>query len=136
MQTTQNKIHHAALWLAAISYVGVGVTHFTHEAFFIRIIPPELPSPRLLVHLSGVAEMLGGLGLLIPATRRWASYWLLGLLIAVYPANISMAMNPERFSDLGPPIALYLRLPVQFVFIAWVIWVGRYSPSGDASAKE
>ena len=113
-----------ARWIAALSYVVVGVLHFIHEGFFIRIMPPGLPSPALLVAISGFAEILGGGGLLWPPTRRLASYGIVMLLIAVYPANIYMALHPELFADLGPPLALYLRLPMQFVFAAWAIWVG------------
>ena len=120
-----------ARWIAALSYVVVGVLHFTHEGFFIRIMPPGLPSPALLVAISGIAEILGGVGLLWPLTRRLASYGIVTLLIAVYPANIYMALHPELFADLGPPLALYLRLPMQFVFAAWAIWVGGDDQSDD-----
>ena len=86
----------------------------------MSIVPPYLPAPLALVYVSGFFEILGGLGVLLPATRTLAGYGLLALLVAVYPANIHMAMNPGDFPDI-PPAALYARLPIQFVF-AWVVW--------------
>lgn len=126
MTSQMARLQRVALWLGAVSYIAVGVMHFTHEAFFVRIVPPALPFPQTLVHVSGVAEILGGLGLLWLPTRRWASYGLVALLVAVYPANIYMALEPTQFRDLAPPLALYLRLPLQVIFIAWALWVGRY----------
>jgi uncharacterized membrane protein len=121
----QSRVKTAALIVAALSYVAVGVTHFTHTDFFLAIMPPYLPAHLELVLLSGVFEVLGGLGLLVKRTRRFASLGLVALLLAVYPANIHMAMNPELYVDLGAtPTLLYLRLPVQFVFIGWAYWVG------------
>lgn len=117
-----------ALVLASVSYIIVGVTHFTHVQFFLDIMPPVLPYPHALVWISGAFEILGGLGLLVPTTRRYASWGLIALLIAVYPANIHMMLHPEAFSHLGPPVALYLRMPFQFLFIAWAWWVGRPDP--------
>jgi len=120
----------AALILAVLSYVAVGVFHFVRPSFFLDIVPPFLPAPLALVYISGVFEILGGIGLLIPRTRRWASWGLIALLIAVYPANIYMAMNPEIFVAKGfSEGSLYARLPFQFLFIAWVWWVGKPDPS-------
>jgi uncharacterized membrane protein len=114
-----------ALLLASVFYTAVGVMHFTHVDFFLRSIPPYLPYPLALVWLSGVFEILGGLGLLVPQTRRFASWGLIALLFAVYPANIHMWLNPELFSDLGSPTALTLRMPFQCLFIIWAWWIGR-----------
>jgi len=98
-----------------------GVGHFTNAAFFVAIVPPYLPAPEALVAISGVFEILGGVGVLVPQVRRWAGYGLLALLAAVYPANIHMALHPDLFPDV-PTAALYARLPVQFVFAALVWW--------------
>jgi uncharacterized membrane protein len=86
--------------------------------------------------VSGVFEVLGGLGILHPATRVRAGYGLLALLVAVYPANIHMALHPELFPDLSS-MALYGRLPLQFVFAAAVWWSTRPEspqPSDDERA--
>jgi uncharacterized membrane protein len=85
-----------SLYLLAALFVGAGLLHFLHPETYLRIMPPALPAPRLLVLLSGVAEMAGGLGLLLPATRRWAASGLLALLLAVFPANIYMLQIHEQ----------------------------------------
>ena len=128
-----SRLKAAALFLAAVSYVAVGVAHFTHTAFFTFIMPPWLPWHQELVWLSGFFEILGGVGLLSPQLRRISSRGLVMLLIAVYPANVHMALNPEPFIAEGMPLwGLYLRLPLQFVFIAWMWWIG--SPASKERA--
>jgi uncharacterized membrane protein len=118
-----------ALLLLAAFFVFAGVSHFTNEAFFLRIVPPWLPAPLLMVQLSGVAEIAGGIGVQIPRLRRLAGWGLLALLVAVYPANVHMALHPEQFPDTSPT-ALYVRLPVQLVFAAWVWWATKPDPKG------
>ena len=106
-----------------------GVLHFLWPAMYERIIPPSLPWPAALVYVSGLAEIAGGVGLLIPRLRRAAGWGLVVLLIAVFPANIYMAVHPDRFADLHLPAwALWLRLPLQGLLIAWVRRVARPSP--------
>lgn len=115
-----------ALVLLALFFVFAGVSHFTSPEFFTAIVPPALPAPLALVYVSGVFEILGGLGVLWPATRAAAGVGLVALLLAVYPANLYMAWAPERFVAQGTPLwALYARLPLQFVFIAWAWWATR-----------
>jgi uncharacterized membrane protein len=113
-----------ALLLLAAAFSYAGVTHFTGPEFFVAIVPPYLPEPLLLVYLSGVAEIAGGVGVLIPRLRRLAGWGLLALLVAVYPANIHMALHPEQFPQMTP-MALYVRLPIQFVLAAWVWWATK-----------
>ena len=121
LEFPQSRLKTAALIVAAISYVAVGVTHFTHTEFFLDVMPPYLPAHLELVWLSGVFEVLGGLGLLVKRTRRFASLGLIALLVAVYPANIHMAMNPGLYPSIDPWL-LYARLPLQFVMLGWVYW--------------
>jgi uncharacterized membrane protein len=116
------------LLLVAAFFGFAGVSHFTNEAFFVRIVPPWLPAPLLMVQLSGIAEIAGGVGVLIPRTRRLAGFCLLALLAAVYPANVHMALHPEQFPDMTPT-ALYARLPFQFVFAACVWWATKPDPA-------
>ena len=119
-----------ALVLLALFFVGAGVGHFVNTEFFVSIVPPYLPAPRVLVYLSGVCEILGGLGVLLPATRRAAGIGLIALLIAVFPANLHMALNPATFVEQGIPYwSLYARLPFQLVFIAWTWWSTRVVPT-------
>ena len=126
----ENPYRRIALLLLAASFVAIGIAHFTHADRFVSIMPPYLPWHLELVYLSGVAEIAGGLGVLLAATRAWARIGLIVLLVAVYPANIHMAMNPEPFLAQGMSLAaLYARLPLQFVLMAWVWWAAR--PSVD-----
>jgi uncharacterized membrane protein len=110
--------------LFAAFFVVAGVTHFTNRDFFISIVPPYLPWPEMLVYVSGVAEIVLGVMLLIPATMRLAAWGLSALLIAVFPANIHMAMNPQLYPDVSMA-ALLLRLPLQGVMVAIAYWFTR-----------
>jgi uncharacterized membrane protein len=106
-------------FLAGPFFVLAGVLHFTHTKFYVAIMPDYVPAHHELVYASGVAEIAGGLGLMAPATRKPAGWWLIATLIAVFPANVHMALHPERFKQM-PRAGLYARLPVQGLFIAWV----------------
>ncbi len=117
------------LGLLAFAFAAVGITHFTNPDFFVAIVPPYLPAPLALVYISGFFEILGGLGLLVPKLRRLAGWGLIALMIAVYPANIHMAMNPDQFPEMSPT-ALYVRLPIQFVMIA-IVWWAALSKKND-----
>jgi uncharacterized membrane protein len=107
-----------SLYLLAALFVGAGLLHFLHPETYLRIMPPALFAPRLLVLLSGVAEIAGGLGLLLPATRRWAAWGLLVLLLAVFPANIYMLQIHEQLHI--PAWVAWARLPLQPLLMWWV----------------
>src|SRR6187402_108288 len=83
--------------LFAAFFVIAGVTHFTNREFFLSIVPPYLPWPEMLVYVSGVAEIVLGVLLLVPSMMRIAAWGQIALLIAVFPANIHMAMNPQLY---------------------------------------
>lgn len=112
----------AARFGTAAIFTTTGILHFTHEKFFTAIVPKSLPNPKALVQISGVAELAGAVGVLIPSTRRLAGKGLIALLIAVFPANVNMALNPDRFKQF-PAWALWARLPLQFAAIA-LVWRG------------
>lgn len=114
-----------SLVLIALGFVAAGVLHFLRPTLYARIIPPFLPFPMALVYISGVTEILGGLGVLVPSLRTWAGLGLIALLIAVFPANLYMALSPERAGMGVAPVWLWLRLPLQLVLIAWVWWATR-----------
>ncbi len=97
-----------------------GIGHFVFLDFFVMAMPDYLGFHKELVIISGVFELLGAIGILIPQTRLWAGYGLIALIIAVYPANINMALHPEKYPDLSV-LFLYIRLPFQFLFI-WFVW--------------
>jgi uncharacterized membrane protein len=110
--------------LFAAFFIFAGVGHFTNEAFFTAIVPPYLPWPVALVYISGVAEIVLGILLLIPATSALAGWGMIALLIAVFPANLHMAVNPELFPTVTRT-ALLIRLPLQGVMIAVAYWFTR-----------
>jgi uncharacterized membrane protein len=107
-------------------FILAGVLHFVIPKAYRRIMPPYVPAPMAVVYASGVAEIVGGVGLLAERSRRPAGWWLIATLIAVFPANIHMALNPEDFRKVpGGAVALWGRLPFQGVFIAWVLGAMR-----------
>jgi uncharacterized membrane protein len=108
-------------WIFGIAFIFAGINHFLNPDFYLRIMPPYLPWHLFLVQLSGIIEIVLGVLLLIPKFTRFAAWGLIALLIAVSPANIYMAMNTELFPNFNP-ILIYLRLPIQFVLIAWAFW--------------
>ena len=110
----------------------LGINHFVFPEAYEKIVPPSLPSPRALVYLSGIAEIIGGLGTLHPRTRRPAGMFLIATLVAVFPANVYMAINAEDFPSIpGGSATLYARLPLQILFIYWV-WLATLSPEAQA----
>lgn len=104
-------------------YVAAGVGHFVATRLYMSIVPDYLPAHRELVLISGVAEIAGGVGVMIPATRRAAAWGLVLLLLTVMPANIWMVQHPERYPGI-PLWAMWLRLPLQLPLI-W--WAWRYT---------
>ena len=99
----------------AVFFIYVGVDHFVNPEFYLSIMPPAFPLHEEAVYVSGFFEVCGGVCVLIPRLRKIAGWGLVALLVAVYPANIYMAITPEAFPEI--PIALlYLRLPFQFLF--------------------
>lgn len=110
--------------LMAAFYLLAGINHFRNPAFYLRMMPPYLPAHELLNQLSGGAEILLGLLLLVPRWTRRAAWGVVALLIAVFPANLHMALHPEQFADIRP-LFLYLRLPAQLLLILWAYWYTR-----------
>jgi uncharacterized membrane protein len=107
-------------------FIGGGLMHFVAPKAYESIVPSYLPAKRALVYASGVAEAAGGVGLLIPATRRPAGWFLVLTLIGIFPANLEMALHPERYPQVpGGSTALKARLPFQALFIAWVLAAAR-----------
>lgn len=113
-----------------------GINHFVMPAVYEKIIPPELPGPRALVYVSGVAEILGGLGTMHPRTRRPAGWFLIATLVAVFPGNIYMAAKADDFPGVpGGPATLYARLPLQALFIYWVYLATLQAPEETSSSE-
>lgn len=107
-------------WLLAIVMIFAGVMHFVAPRGYVKIMPKWIPAPEAMVALSGVFEVLGGVGLLIPATQVYAAWGLIALFVAVFPANVNMAINKIPLGKKPLPTwALWARLPLQAVFIGW-----------------
>jgi len=110
-----------SLYVMAVLYAGLGINHFVHPRFYLKIMPPRLPYHLALVNISGICEVLFALLLLPAATRHIAAWLIILLLIAIFPANIYMAMKWQRKHHPYLWIA-YARLPLQLVLIWWA-WV-------------
>jgi uncharacterized membrane protein len=117
-------------WLLAGLFVAAGVMHFVRPQFYVSAMPPYLPWHLELVYVSGVIEIALGVLLPVPRVRRLAAWGMVALMVAVFPANVHMAMHPDLFPTF-PRWVLYARLPLQGVLIAWAWCVGRpRSPEG------
>jgi uncharacterized membrane protein len=124
-------------FLFAVSFVVAGFNHIFNTSFYLHIMPPYLPRPLLLVYLSGLIEIILGVLLLSPKLTWMAAWGLVALLIAVFPANLHMAVNHELYPEYSVT-ALWARLPLQFVLIGWAYWytksIHRGKDSGEAVA--
>jgi uncharacterized membrane protein len=106
--------------LTGATFIAAGLLHFVKPRVYASIMPDYLPAHRELVLLSGAAEMAGGAGLLHDRTSRPAGWWLIATLVAVFPANVHMALHPERYRRI-PRWALWARLPLQAAIVAGVL---------------
>jgi uncharacterized membrane protein len=113
-------------WVLTVFMVGAGINHFYNPSPYVGMMPSELPHPELLVQISGIAEILGGLGLILPQTRRLTAWCLIALFVAIFPANLNMALNHLPLGTQSVPVwALWARLPLQVVLIVWAYWFTR-----------
>jgi uncharacterized membrane protein len=101
-------------------FIFAGIMHFVIPRAYHSIVPDYLPRKRALVYASGVAEIAGGAGVLVRPLRQVAAWWSIATLVAVFPANLHMAIHYDRYRNVpGGRVGLLLRLPVQLLFIAW-----------------
>ncbi len=105
--------------LLGATFLTTGLLHFLRPRMYEAIMPRYLPAHRELVYASGVAEIAGGAGVLHPKTAKPAGWWLIATLIAIFPANVEMAVHAERFRKIPRPL-LWARLPVQGLLSAGV----------------
>lgn len=121
--------------LLSLFFVAAGAMHFLRPAAYLHIMPAYLPNPLLLIYLSGLGEVAGGIGVLVPGLRRIAGYGLIVLLVAVFPANIHMALNHISPTGVTLPVwLLWLRLPLQALLIAGV-WFLCIKTGGHSANK-
>jgi uncharacterized membrane protein len=106
-------------FIIGVVFVAAGALHFVRPRMYESIMPPFLPAHGALVAISGAFEILGGVGVMLPATRASAGWGLIALLIAVFPANLYMASD-AKFDAIAPRWALLARLPLQFVLVYWI----------------
>jgi uncharacterized membrane protein len=118
------------LAIVFLFFMGGGITHFTDPAFFESIMPPWIGFHTEIVYISGVFEILGAIGILLPSLRQWAGNGLILLVICVTPANIHMWLNPDLFPDV-PPAFLTIRLVLQ-VGLLLLIWWSTRLPASDS----
>jgi len=104
--------------LLSVAFIAAGTLHFLRPEYYEQIMPGYLPAHRELVLISGAAEIAGGVGVAFSRTRRAAGIWLIALLVLVFPANLNMALDPERFRSIAPSL-LWVRLPLQGLLIWW-----------------
>lgn len=117
-------IHKISLYLLATLFILAGINHFRTPELYLSMMPPWLPSHTLLNYISGAAEIAGGLGLLIPKLRKPAAIGLILLLIAIFPANLHLALNGWPEMNI-PRWTLWARLPFQLLFIFWVMFSAK-----------
>ena len=113
-----------SLGIMTVFYFWAGLNHFWHTGDYLRIMPPYLPYPLLLVQISGFAESFLAVFLPWPQTCRWACYGIIALLIAVFPANLYMFTSGGAGTTY-PHWLLLVRLPLQAVLIGWAYWLSK-----------
>lgn len=118
----------AKIFAGPIMFIA-GLNHFINPSFYERIMPSYVPAHTELVYASGVAEMLGAAAVMYPRTRRAGGYFLIAVLVGIFPANVHMALNADDYPDI-PSWALLARLPLQALFIYWV-WLAAVHDSGE-----
>jgi uncharacterized membrane protein len=116
------------------AFVVAGLNHFRNPGFYVGIVPPYLPWPVALVYISGVAEIVLGALLWFPPFTVAAAWGLMALLIAVFPANVHMAVHPELYPAISPT-ALWVRLPIQGLLIAWAYGYARRSTGARVTSR-
>jgi len=110
--------------LLSVAFIITGILHFIRPEAYEHAVPAYLPAHPEIVLISGAAEIVGGVGVAFERTRPAAGIWLALLLLAVFPANVNMAVNSERFASIAPAL-LWLRLPLQGLLIWWAIRATR-----------
>ena len=109
--------------LVSIIFIGAGCLHLALPDPFLDAMPPSIPYPKAMIYLSGICEVAGGIGILIPRMRKLSAGGLILLLVAVFPANIHMFTVEWRKPEITwYSLFLLLRLPLQLVFMLWVCW--------------
>ena len=116
---------HSASYALVVMFVLTGIAHFNKMKHDLaRMVPAMFPRPLLLVYFTGLLEFMGAVGLLLPRFRSVAGIGLIVLLIAIFPANVSAAMKGTTLAG-KPATALWLRAPMQALFLGMLWWSTR-----------
>ena len=110
--------------LLAVVFTAAGALHFLRPRMYEQIVPDYLPAHHEIVLASGAAEIIGAVMVVFPRTRRAGGLWLAATLVAVFPANVDMALKPDRYTSLSPAL-LWARLPLQGLIIWWALRATR-----------
>ena len=111
------------IFVMGVMYVFIGIKHFTDPQYFLEIVPPQLPFKLFLVYLTGLIEVVGGVAILAPKTRKAGAYLLIFLLVSVFPANIYLYVSETPQSLLGISEAdALIRMPFQIPLILLAFW--------------
>ena len=111
-------------WLMALIYIALGINHFVNPGFYLRIMPDFIPAHEFMVAASGVAEIVLGVGLLIPATQVLSAWGIVAMLVVFFVVHGDMIARQENYSGVSST-ALWVRFALQFVLIAWAWWYTR-----------
>jgi uncharacterized membrane protein len=120
--------------LLAVFFTAAGALHFLRPRMYEAIMPDYLPAQHELVLASGAAEIAGAVMVVFAPTRRLGGLWLAATLVLVFPANVQMALHPDRYPSLAPAL-LWARLPLQPLAIWWALWATRSRRPADAYAN-
>jgi uncharacterized membrane protein len=120
-------------WILATFFILAGINHFRDAATYLGMMPAWVPWPTAANVVSGISEVAGGVGLLLPLVRRASGWCLIALLAAVFPANLHVALQGYMPGSSFSPMVLWIRLPFQAVLIAWVAWVALIRRSDNRS---
>lgn len=123
----KHPVRSISRWLLGAFFIIAGLNHFRMPEVYVSMMPPYLPAPHLLNSLSGIAEILGGIGVLMQPVRKMAAWGLIALLVAVFPANLHVALHGWPGMNLAPWV-LWARLPFQVLFILWVYFTLLHKP--------
>ena len=121
------KLKTLLIYLMGLGYIWVGFQHFIDTSFFIKIMPPSFPFHTESVYISGILVILFGSGIIIKKTRLYASWGIILLLIAVFPANIYLAFSEDAQQAIGVSsfFASWVRLPIQFLLIGLAYYISK-----------
>ena len=109
----------AGVYITGLLYIAAGINHFWHPDFYLKMLV-GFPYPVALNIISGLAEIILGIGICVPVTRKISAWGLITLLVVIFPANINMAFHWQDYGNTVVPFLI--RLPIQFVLIGWA-WV-------------